>query len=253
MILVFFVVVRTWYNFLNKPEINMNPHDPFLEDSSISQSEEATIELPQVDQNDSSIDDKEIQDDFLDAKLNNFEIPPLSQAEDIAQTNKILEDFSKMFQETFDLGNTVSPINDKNMWKRLHDYINSHLKDFFVDGSFSIQLQIRYVMCSYVIAFIPGQFAFVIPGFYTYLIPKRAYSIPLLSDALLGMKKFFKFCKNTSRDSLFITFYFGRKNSVQDDIKFILKIPELISTDPMAIIRELLEFRIKAEGYDPNK
>lgn len=251
MIYVFFVVINTWFNFVNKPDFNTNPYDPFLEENSTSQSEEENIKVPQNDENDSSYDSKEIKDDLADEKPNKFEFQPLTQSEDIAQTNKILEDFTQIFQNTYDLGNTVSPINDKNMWKKLYDYINANLKDFFVDGTFSIELQIRYVMCSYIIAFIPGQFAFVIPGFYTYLIPKKAYNIPIISDALRGMKKFFKFCKKTSRESLFITFYFGRKNSLQDDIKFILKIPELISTDPMAIIRELLEFRIKAEGYNP--
>ncbi|WUR02069.1 putative SP-containing protein [Vairimorpha necatrix] len=242
---------------LNK-KLNINDlSDPFLKDEngpflkdeiSSDQNIYNTISRPA---DDSSSTNKELFDDIGDNKLPIKN--PLSASENAQLTKDKLNEFNNSLNEILNLEQTVNSLTDKDMWKNLHDYIIKNWDKFFIDGHFSIQLQLRYVLCSYVIAFIPGQFAFCIPGFYTYLIPKKAYKVPILSDALLGVKKFFKFCKKTSRDKLFVTFYFGRANSLQEDLEFIKKIPEMIVNNPIGIIRELLSFSVKAEGYDPTK
>ncbi|EOB14101.1 hypothetical protein NBO_38g0012 [Nosema bombycis CQ1] len=234
------------FSFWNKK----SDFDKFLERDSSEESEPTQNDLPVFNIEPESTD-KELMDDLRFIK---YEDPlSISPSEEAQKKVKDLESLAKRINESYDLGDTVSSLTDKNMWERLHKYIKNHLKDFLIDGHLSIELQIRYVLCSYIIAFIPGQFAFVIPGFYTFLIPKKAHKIPIVSDALRGLKAFLRFSKDTSRESLFITFYFGRANSIAEDIDFILKIPDLIVNDPIAIIRELLAFRIKANGYDPVK
>lgn len=251
MLLVCFLQISGFFEPLNKITAPNNTLDPFLADEN-SSSEQAEFDATkdQSLQSDSSSTNKELFDDLADNKITNT-LPPVPQSEDASMTQEKLEDFTKKFNDALQLDDVVKPITDKDMWKRLHDYIISHWDKFFIDGHLSVALELRYIMCSYVIAFIPGQFAFVIPGFYTYLIPKQVYKIPIISDALRGVKRFFKFCKKTSRDKLFLTFYFGRANSLKQDLEFLKRIPDMIKNNPVGIIRELLAFSIKADGYNP--
>lgn len=249
-LLIFLSFCNSIYFNTNSGKDKTNEFDKFLEKDSSSEQEykETPSSNPKAE---SDSTNKELLDDLRSMK---YEEPKIvSPSDDIQSKEDILNELSKKFNETFDLDGHVSSLSDKNMWERFHNYIKLNLGDFLIDGHLSIELQIRYVLCSYIIAFIPGQFAFVVPGFYTYLIPKEAHKIPIVKDALKGLKKFFRFTKDTSRESLFITFYFGRANSISEDIDLILRIPDLILNDPITLIREILSFRIKAEGYDPNK
>lgn len=250
MLLVNLLPISAYFSPINEIIDPNTIPDPFLNQESDSKEQSGFISKKIEDGfSDSSSTNKELFDDLADNKL-----PvkaPLPQSGDALLTNEKLEDFNKAYTKALKLEGSISSITDKDMWERLHKYIINNWGKFLIDGHFSIGFQIRYVMCSYVIAFIPGEFAFVIPGFYTYLIPKKAYNVPIISDALKGLKKFFKFCKKTSRDKLFITFYFGRSNSIQQDLDFIKNIPVMITNNPLGILRELLGFRIKAEGYNP--
>lgn len=248
--LILFSLSNGIYFNTNSGEDKTSEFDKFLDkDSSSEQEYEEPTTLRSKRDSDST--NKELLDDLRSTK---FDVPKyVSPVDDIQNKEDTLNELSKKFNEAFDLDEDVSSLVDKNMWERLHNYIKLNLKDFLIDGHLSIELQIRYVLCSYIIALIPAQFAFVVPGFYTYLIPKKAHKIPIVKDALKGLKTFFRFTKATSRESLFITFYFGRANSVSEDIDLILRIPDLILNDPVTLIRELLSFRIKAAGYDPKK
>ncbi|KAK6090957.1 hypothetical protein P3W45_000202 [Vairimorpha bombi] len=252
---VYWNILYGWFTPLNKIPEDPSVIDPYLNQTSDSKDQESPSYAPSKEKasiSDSSSTNKELFDDIGGNKIRENKVISKPQAEDAALTAQKLDEFHKTFSEALELGDTVSSITDKDMWKRLYEYISINLPKFFIDGHFSIAFEIRYVMCSYVVAYIPGQFAFVIPGFYTYLIPKKAYTVPVLADGLKGLKKFFKFCKRRSRDSLMITFFIGRENSVLEDLKFILDIPHMITVNPLGILRELLGFRIKAEGYDPD-
>lgn len=253
--IIYLGILYAWFSPLNKIDEDIDIIDPYLNKESDTEDQENPItNYKEKDNNsDSSSSNKELFDDIGSNKIKENSSIKIPQAEDALLTEKKLDEFHKIFTEALELKDTVSSITDKDMWKRLYDYIAKNLPKFFVDGHFSIAFEIRYVMCSYVVANIPGQFAFVIPGFYTYLIPRKAYTIPIISDGLKGIKKFFKFCKQTSKNQLMITFYIGRENSALEDLKFILEIPHLIINNPLGILRELLGFRVKAAGYDPDK
>ncbi|KAF9764470.1 hypothetical protein NGRA_0550 [Nosema granulosis] len=248
--IVLLTLCNTFYFNTNTGKDKTNEFDKFL-DRDTSSEQDYTDTNTSIPNKEPESTDKEIMDDLRAMKLDTPKF--VSPAEDIQTKQETLDDLAKKFNEAFDLDGNVSSLTDKDMWKRMHDYIKLNLKDFLFDGHLSIELQIRYVFCSYIIAFIPAQFAFVVPGFYTYLIPKKAHKIPIVKDALRGLKTFFRFTKATSRESLFITFYFGRANSISEDLDLILRIPNLIMNDPVSLIRELLAFRIKAAGYDPEK
>lgn len=196
----------------------------------------------------------------IDERINEY--PPrqiLSQdkfipiADDAERKLKKMEELKKALNKKLGTDGLISGLHDKDMWKRLHRYLTLNFKDFMLDGHLSIELQIRYVLCCYVVACIPAQFAFFFPASYGIIIPTKARRIPILSDALKGLDRFLKFVSDKSTETFIITFYFGRQNSLLEDIDFIKKIPDLMFTDPLAILRELLKFEIRSEGYDNKK
>lgn len=147
----------------------------------------------------------------------------------------------------------VSSPTSSDMWKRLHDYIKSHLDELLVDGFLGIQFQMRYSFCMYIVMFIPAEVVFPIPGFYKRMIPAKSKKIEIIRKTLEDVDKFFSFIKEESKTSFIINVTFGVKIDLKNDLQFILEIPKLIKTDPGKIIRWLLRFQIKAAGYKPGK
>ncbi|KMV65953.1 hypothetical protein M970_060520 [Encephalitozoon cuniculi EcunIII-L] len=173
-------------------------------------------------------------------------------ADDVKIKTDKVDELTKAFNKK--IGTTkVSGIHDKEAWNRLYEYLRLNFKDFLIDGHLSIELHIRYVLCCYVVAFIPGQFAFLFPAFYKVFIPKRAMKVPILGDALREIDRFLTFVSDRSTKTFIITFYVGRQNSLVEDLEFIKRVPDLIFSDPMAILRELLKFEIRSEGYSSKK
>jgi hypothetical protein len=170
-------------------------------------------------------------------------------AEDALAKTKELDDLKKALNERLGTEDYISGLHDKDSWRKLHDYLKTNWELFAIDGKFSIPLEIRYVLCCYVILFIPGEFGFFIPGFYKVLIPRSAKKIEIINNALEGLDRFLKFVRKRSKETFLISFHFGRKNTLREDIEFIKRVPDLIFTEPMAIVREVLKFEIRADGY----
>lgn len=171
-------------------------------------------------------------------------------ADEVEMKRRKMDELKRALNKELGTDSLVHGLHDRDMWRKLHGYLSLHFKDFMIDGHLSIELHIRYVLCCYIVAFIPAQFAFFFPAFYSMLIPKRAYKVPVLGDALRGLERFLKFVSDNSTKTFIITFYFGRQNSLVEDIEFIKRVPDLIFSDPLAILREVLKFEIRSEGYD---
>lgn len=196
----------------------------------------------------------------IEEKINEYPAREIVSAQDrsipVADDAQVkrdkIDELTKAFNKK--IGTTkVSGIHDRDAWNRLYNHLKLNFKDFMINGHLSIELHIRYVLCCYVVAFIPAQFAFLFPAFYKVLIPKKAMKVPILGDALRGLDRFLTFVSDRSTKTFIITFYFGRQNSLVEDIEFVKRVPDLIFTDPLAILRELLKFEIRSEGYDNKK
>lgn len=146
---------------------------------------------------------------------------------------------------------SIPNIHNSNAFKRLHKWLMDNLNDLIVNGRISITLEIRYMLCCYVVAFIPAEFVFFFPRFLITMIP--AIDKPLIGEFIETLKTFLDFVKIDSRNKLFTTFSIGRKFDSKKDLDFILEIPNKILSDPIYIIRYVLMFDLKADGYEDYK
>lgn len=174
-------------------------------------------------------------------------------ADDVKRKIDKMDELKDAINNKLETDGFVSGLHDRDAWNRLHKFLTLNFRDYIIDGHLSVELHIRYILCCYVVAFVPAEFAFFFPAFYDVFVPKKAHKIPILCDLLRGLDRFLKFVSDSSRKTFIITFYVGRRNSLLEDIDFIKKIPDLLFTDPLAILRELLKFEIRAEGYNNKK
>lgn len=144
----------------------------------------------------------------------------------------------------------VYKVTSSEFWRKIYNYIVENLEKLMENGYFSIPFLMRYSFCAHIVVFIPQEAAFVFPGFYKIFIPKQAYKIKILKDALEELDRFLEFIKKKSKNELLITVFFGRSGNPKEDLAFILEIPNYIRTDPIKILRWILKFEFKANGYN---
>lgn len=178
------------------------------------------------------------------------EVPKVTEE---AENKKYIEDLTEKLNKSLGLNGEISSLTNEKSWEKLYKHFETNFGDYFVDGKFSIPLHIRYFMCCYIIIFIPGEFAFFYPAMWPELIPDAVLTNEIMKSVLSELRLFQKFVKKKSTKTLLVTFYFGRKNSMLEDLKFIINIPFLIFSDPLVIVRELLSFELKSEGYEDFK
>ncbi|KAM0686994.1 hypothetical protein COBT_001775 [Conglomerata obtusa] len=185
----------------------------------------------------------------IDKPLANITLPPNStQASE--ERYQYIKGLSKKINNALDLdADEISSLVDEKQWRDLFSYFSLNLDDFIHNGSLSIQLHIRYFACCYIIAFLPADFIFFYPGAWHKLVPKELFQMQVIGDAIIEYKKFERFVKDQKDKKFLVTFYFGRKNTLLEDLKILIRIPKMIYRNPAKIFRELLEFEIRAEGY----
>ncbi|KAI5168304.1 hypothetical protein PAEPH01_0017 [Pancytospora epiphaga] len=145
----------------------------------------------------------------------------------------------------------IYSLTSHTLWEKIRKFILDHWKELCPDGYLSIPLTIRYGFCVYIVMMIPAEVAFPFPSLYRYLLPKKTTKIQILNDFFLELDNFLSFAKEKSREQFLISFYVGKEISLRDDIDFLLKIPDLITTDPVKILRWLLQFEVRSDGYKP--
>ncbi|TBU04479.1 hypothetical protein CWI36_0758p0020 [Hamiltosporidium magnivora] len=179
---------------------------------------------------------------------------PILAKSEVAQ-NKINEFDKQTFELNKKLGTSgeITSLSNKEKWNGLFSHFFNNLDKYLINGNLIIVLNIRYSMCVYIIAFIPADFIFFIPASYKKLLPKKAYEIPIFSDGLKEFNKFLQFVKEKSEKEFIITFVLGRQGTAIDDLKMLATLPAKIFSDPMTVLREILAFSIRSEGYEDFK
>lgn len=178
------------------------------------------------------------------------DVPP---TESVIEKTEKLDEMKRKLNEALGTGDEVKGLTDGEMWKRLHDYLVLNFGDFLVNGQLGVEMHIRYFLCCYVVVFLPMQTAFFVPAMFFKWIPRSAYKTPVLSDALRSLETFLKFVRKESESTFLINFVVGRKNTLKEDLRFILDIPKKIFSDPAFVIREFLGFEIRARGFNKFK
>lgn len=178
------------------------------------------------------------------------DVPP---ADDIIGKSEKLDEMKKKLNEALGTDEDVKGLTDKDLWRKLHDYLVLNFGDFLVDGHLGIEMHIRYFFCCYIVVFLPAQITFFVPAVFFKWIPRSAYKTPIINEALKSLETFLKFARKKSETTFLVTFVVGRKNTLKEDLRFILEIPKKIFTDPAFIVREFLGFEIRAEGYNEYK
>lgn len=170
-----------------------------------------------------------------------------------ADNKKYIEDLTKKLNKSLGLDDEITSLTDEKAWEKFYKHIELNFGNYFVDGKFMIDIQVRYFMCCYVFIFIPAEFAFFYPAMWPRLLPDSFLTNQYVKEVLKYIYIWQKFVKKKSKKKFLITFYVGRKNSLIDDVKFLLRIPFVLFSDPLEILRGLLAFEIKSEGYEEFK
>ena len=141
--------------------------------------------------------------------------------------------------------NKMLPWTSRNLWKIIYDFIMKHIEDFLKDTKLSFKIHIRYAMCTFIVPLLPTEYFLIFPSFYERLIPMKFKRNEFVMMFLQAANSFLMKVRKRSAKELLPTFIFARKGSSLDDIKFMLTIPELITTDPMKLLRWVFEFELE--------
>lgn len=147
----------------------------------------------------------------------------------------------------------LAKLTDKKKWRNLFKHFEHNWKDYLVNGKLAIQFHMRYFLCCYIVVFIPAEFAFAYPAAWSSLIPKDKIKNEFILEALNGFRTFQEFIKKKSKEEFLVTVYFGRANGVIDDLLMLMKIPKMLFEDIGGLIRELLNFEFRSDGFEEFK
>lgn len=186
-------------------------------------------------------------------KIRTKDMPIVPETLNEVENRRYIEDLAKKLNEELGLEREIMSIANEKAWAKAHDYLEHNLHLYLVDGELSIELHIRYFLCTYIVLFIPGEVVFCYPAFWSRLVPDIALKVDILREGLEAMRMFQDFVKEKGEHSFLISFYIARGNSLWDDLKFMLNIPFMLLSDFPGLIRELLNFKIKSEGYEDFK
>lgn len=146
----------------------------------------------------------------------------------------------------------ILPITSHKLWEMIFQYIMDHIEQFLKDNTIDIQIPMRYNFCVFVMPIVFTNYFLVFPAFYNFLIPPKVKSILMVKDFLTKFDRFLNFIKKKSKTELLITVHIKRTGSVKDDLEMIKQIPDFIVSDPIKIIRWMLDFSVEANGYTPS-
>lgn len=161
-----------------------------------------------------------------------------------AEENKDkLEDQVKALSKFMDTNN-MYPLNSRKLWEMIYDFIIKHLDDFLKNNQIQFKIYMRYSFCAYIVPLLPTQYFLIFPSFYKILIPPKFKKNEFVASFLKIMDSFLEKVKKRSSNEMLPAFDFVRKGSSKDDLKMILEIPELVTTEPLKIVRWLIDFHL---------
>lgn len=142
----------------------------------------------------------------------------------------------------------ISPLTDQSLWKKLRDFLLKQWEVPDFKGQVSVSFLVRYNFCVFLFIQLPAEVAFPFPALYSWMIPARLRTIPVISTFIEKLEVFCKFIKKRSKKQLLINIKLSRKFDSRKDLDFLLEIPKLISTDPAKIVSWLIQIDLKAGG-----
>ena len=138
----------------------------------------------------------------------------------------------------------IYPLTSTKLWEIIYDFIKGHLEDFLKNNELSFSIYIRYSFCSFIIPLLPSEYFLIFPSFYKILIPKKFRKNEHILKFIKIFDKFLLRVKARSSREFLPLFNFRKATSIQEDLEFIKEIPKIIISDPVKIIKWLLDFRL---------
>lgn len=174
---------------------------------------------------------------------------PITRNQQIVDEERDLKSMEKYINNKLKLPKRSIPnINHRGNFEKLHDWLVLHLPDLTFNGRIAITLKIRYLLCTYIVAYLPAQWAFFFPRIIITKAPKT--KVKLMDDFMDSFRVFLDFVKENSNKQLFVTFSIGKVINVKEELQFIKEIPNKILKDPIYIVRHVLNFDLKADGLE---
>lgn len=193
--------------------------------------------------------------DYGDININENKKRNTKSPEELAYENKInselkntniFDEEAEKLKKTLNT-NDVDSIGNIDMWKKLHKYLSTNWDTLVVDGFLKINFFVNYSFCVFIFLQIPAEVIFPIPSFYSFFIPKSAYSLPVFQTFFTKLKQFDKSVREKSKKIGLINFIIGKKINSKTDLDFILEIPKLIKNDPIKVLRWFIDFEMRSK------
>lgn len=169
---------------------------------------------------------------------------PLPKSLKVEKNNSKLDKQKNEMRKKFKTDNMFS-VRDRKLWEIIYNFIKLHIEDFLNGTKLSFKIHMRYSFCTYILPLLPTEYFLLFPSFYKVFIPTKIKKSEFGKTFLGAIDKFLEKVKERSDKELLPTFTFARAGSSLEDIEFILTIPDLISTDPIKILRWLYDFELE--------
>lgn len=136
-------------------------------------------------------------------------------------------------------------LTDGDFWQMIYDFIKKNIADFLKDQTLFFTIYMRYSFCAYIIPLLPTQYFLIFPSFWKIFVPNKVLENESVKVFVKSLENFLKQVKERSDKEMLPVFVFTKSVTSEADLDFLLEIPDLLTKDPVKIIRWLSDFKLE--------
>jgi hypothetical protein len=182
---------------------------------------------------------------FLDQKDEKLNSKIIKTEENLLKLDNQVDTLRKYFESK-----NIHSLLSSNLWEKIYKFILENLDKYLKDSNLFFSISMRYSLCTYIIPLLPTEYFLIFPSFYKILIPKKVKKNEIVKKFIKSLDKFLLRVKYRSKRELLPNFRFIKKTSLKEDLEMIREIPKIINSEPLRLIKWVVEFEIEESSID---